>query len=93
MAKLDRLVRVRRVESLEGFIVRIEFEDGTVKERDLSPLLQGAIFDELRQDQTLFRTVAVTHGTLTWANGADIDPDVLYYDLVPASVEAIEPSP
>lgn len=93
MAKLDRLVRVRRVESLEGFIVRIEFEDGTVKERDLSLLLQGAIFDELRQEPALFRAVTVTHGTLTWANGADIDPDVLYYDLTPAPVEAIEPAP
>ena len=93
MAKLDRLVRVRRVEPLEELAVRIEFEDGTVKERDLSPLLQGAIFDELRQEPALFRAVTVTHGTLTWANGADIAPDVLYYDLTPAPVEAIEPAP
>lgn len=93
MARLERLVRVRRVELMEGFTVRIEFEDGTSKERDLSSLIQGAIFDELRQDPALFRTLGVEHGTLTWANGADIDPDVLYYDLAPAPFEAIESAP
>ena len=47
--------------------------------------MYGPIFDELRQDPALFRAMSVAHGTLTWPNGADIDPDVLFYDLVPVA--------
>lgn len=93
MEGLNKLVRVNRVKPIAEFVVYIEFEDGTRKRVDLSPLMKGAIFDELRHDVTLFRGVAVTHGTLTWANGADIDPDVLYYDLAPAPAEEIDPIP
>jgi hypothetical protein len=28
--------------------------------------------------------------TIGWDNGADIDPDVLYYDLTPANASEIE---
>jgi hypothetical protein len=33
----------------------------------------------------------VVEGALTWENGADIDPDVLYYDLKPAWMEVSIP--
>jgi len=88
MDGLGKLVRVLRVEPLQDLIVRVEFEDGTVKQIELSPLMHGPIFDELRYEQALFQDVAVERGTLTWPNGADIDPDVLHYGLVPASAEA-----
>ena len=29
-------------------------------------------------------------GTIAWGNGADIDPDVLYYNLKPAWMEDAE---
>ena len=32
----------------------------------------------------------VQDGTVAWDNGADIDPDVLYYDLKPAWTEEAE---
>ena len=35
----------------------------------------------------MFRSVKVEGGTIAWDNGADIDPDVLYYDLKPAWME------
>jgi hypothetical protein len=37
----------------------------------------------MRNDPTFFRLVCVEGGTIAWPNGADIDPDVLYYDGPP----------
>ena len=86
MEQLKRLIRVRRVEIVEGQTVQVEFEDSIVRLLDLAPLMRGAIFDELLQNPELFNQVTVEHGTIAWPNGADIDPDVLYYGLTPASV-------
>jgi hypothetical protein len=91
MERLGRLVRVRAVEPLEGFKVRLEFEDGTQKEIDLEPYLHGPIFEPIRSDPAVFRSVKVEGGTIAWDIGADIDPDVLYYDLKPAWMEELEP--
>jgi hypothetical protein len=82
------LVRACQVEPLEGFRARVAFEDGTHAELDLAPYLRGPVFDPIRADLHLFRAVKVVGGVLTWDNGADIDPDVLYYGLAPAWLEA-----
>ena len=89
MMNLDRLVRIQAVEVLEGFKVRLEFTDGTHKEIDLEFYLRGPIFEPIRNDPLMFRSVRVDKrmGTIGWANGADIDPDVLYYGLKPAWME------
>ena len=87
MRQLGRLVRVRAVQPLEGFRVRLEFEDSTQKEIDLEPYLHGPVFEPIRQNRSVFRAVKVEEGTITWENGADIDPDVLYYNLRPAWME------
>ncbi len=89
MKRLGRLVRVRDVEPLEGFRVRLEFEDDTQKETDLEPYLHGPIFEPIRNNPALFRSVRVEGGTIAWDNGADIDPDVLYYGLTPAWMEEL----
>ena len=75
---------------MDEFKVRIEFEDGTIKEIDLEPYFRGPIFEPVRKDSVVFRSVTVEGGTLAWDNGADIDPDVLYYDLKPAWMEKPE---
>ena len=90
MERLGPLVRVQAVEPLEGFKVRITFRNGTLKEIDLDPLLHGPIFEPIRNDVAMFRSVKVIGSTIGWDNGADIDPDVLYYDLTPAWMEAEE---
>jgi Protein of unknown function (DUF2442) len=88
MAKLGPLVRVKAIEPLEAFKVRVEFEDGTQKQLDLQPYLRGPIFEPIRNDPVMFRSMKVWDGTITWDNGADIDADVLYYDeLKPAWME------
>ena len=87
---MPRPVRIHTVEPLKGFRVRLEFTDGTTKELDLQRYLHGPIFDAIRTDPQMFRSVKVDPrmGTLAWDNGADIDPDVLYKDLTPAWMEA-----
>jgi len=78
------LVRLRAAEPLEQFRVRLTFENGVQKEIDLEPYLHGPIFEPLRKDPALFRSMKVAGNTIAWDNGADIDPDVLYYGMPPA---------
>lgn len=89
MTNLGKLVRVRQAMIVEGRIVLVEFEDGSVRQIDLTPLMHGPVFDELVENPDMFRQVTVSGGILSWPNGADIDPDVLYYGLTPASVSEI----
>jgi hypothetical protein len=86
---MKKLAQVRAVEVLESFLVRLQFSDGATKEIDLSVHLHGPIFAPLRDDPEFFRSVRVDAelGTIVWPNGADIDPDVLYYGLTPAWME------
>ena len=88
-----KLVRIRAVEHLEGFSVRLEFTDGRQKIVNLDAYVHSPIFQPLRDDPVLFRAVTVDHelGTIMWPNGADLDPDVLYYGLTPAEMEEGEP--
>jgi Protein of unknown function (DUF2442) len=87
--KENDFVRVRSVEVLSGFRVNLGFTDGSKKEIDLEPYLHGPVFEPLRADLNMFRTVKVDPraGTIVWDNGADIDPDVLYLGLKPAWME------
>ncbi|MDZ4718353.1 MAG: DUF2442 domain-containing protein [Roseiflexaceae bacterium] len=83
------MIWIRSVTVLEEFLVRLEFSDGTQNVVNLAPLLHGPIFEPLRADINLFRTVHVDDelGTIAWANGADMDPDVLYGSHIPAWME------
>jgi len=79
------MVRITSVEPLEGFCVRLTFTDGSVKNVDLSPYLNGTVFKPLRENLELFRRVQIDEelGTIVWENGADICPDVLYHGRTP----------
>ena len=90
MEHLGPLVRVRGVEPLEPYKVLLTFGDGTQREVDLAPYLGGPIFDPIRQNPEVFRAIRVVGSTVGWDNGADIDPDVLYYNLTPAGHDAKE---
>ena len=80
MSTRTRTARIRTVEPLVGFVLRLAFDDGTVRELDLEAELWGPVFEPLREDPQLFRQVRVDEelGTIVWPNGADMDPDVLY---------------
>ncbi len=86
------MVRVQSVERREGFEVNIRFTDGSYREVDLAPYLRGPIFEPIRSDPKLFSSMQVEEGTIVWPNGADIDPDVLYYGLMPAWADTSDTS-
>ena len=89
MEKPGSLIRLLAVEPLDEFRVRITFKNGVVKEIDLEPLLRGEIFAPIRNDIAMLRSVKVVDSTIDWDNGADIDPDVLYYDLKPVWMDEL----
>ncbi len=83
------MVRIRGVETLSGFRVRLSLTDGSVREVDLRPYLNGPVFEPVRNDAVFFKSVRVDEelGTIVWPNGADIDPDVLILGRTPAAYE------
>lgn len=84
MTRLGKRIKIQKATPQMGYWMLLEFEDGTTKEVNLEPFLYGPIFEPMRQNRELFQDVHIEGGTIAWANGADIDPDVLYYDLEPA---------
>jgi Protein of unknown function (DUF2442) len=87
---MARLIRIRSVEPLEGFKVCLTLTDDREKVVDLAPYLHGPVFESIRRDQKVFRSVKVDQrmGTIVWPNGADIDPDVLLQGLQPAWMDS-----
>jgi len=83
------MVRIRGVETLDGFRVRLSLTDGSTREVDLRPYLKGPVFEPVRNDPAYFRAVRVDEelGTIVWPNGTDIDPNVLILGRMPTSFE------
>jgi hypothetical protein len=85
--KLGPRMGVRSVKPLPGFRALVSFDDDTQREVDFGPYLQGPVFEPIRNNPAVFRSMTITHGVIVWPTGADIDPDVLYYGLKPAWME------
>lgn len=73
------ILHVKSARHLEGYRLRVEFDDGIVKEVDLEDALEGEVFEPLR-DLGLFTRFTVNPETRTieWPNGADLAPEYLY---------------
>ena len=56
--------------------VSLRYDDGVGAVLDLASLLQGPVFEALKDSQ-FFAKVAIDDETIRWPNGADIDPYVL----------------
>ncbi len=71
--------RITSVEVTGTYGLRIGFDDGSSRQVDLEPILEGELYGPLR-DPELFAKVEVdpeVH-TLVWPNGADFDPAILH---------------
>jgi hypothetical protein len=84
------LVDVVAVVALDGFRLRLTFEDGAEGEFDVGALVGfDGVFAPLR-DPDYFGLVKVNPelGTVAWPNGADLDPKVLHDAVIGAGREA-----
>jgi len=86
MSVKTETIRVTHVEALEGFALRLHFNDSSERTVNLEEELWGPMFEPLKADLALFRQVRVDQelGTIVWPNGADMDPDVLHGTRQPA---------
>lgn len=65
------------VKPLDNYQLELVFENNETRIFDITPYLDTGVFSEL-QEQAMFKTVHVSYDTIEWANGADLDPEVLY---------------
>lgn len=82
------LIKITRVEPLDGRWLRLWFSDGAVKDVDLSELLaRGGVFAPIRDDRAAFEQVRINpeSRTIEWPGEIDLDPEVLYGRRTPAS--------
>ena len=76
---MNDILHVLDVEVIKDFILRLAFDDGTVKIVDVKPLLKGPVFKPLK-DPVFFAKVTIDPiaQTVVWPNGADFAPEALY---------------
>jgi hypothetical protein len=86
------LLRIRRVEPLDGLGVRLTLTDGRTVERDLDLLMVGRVFAGIRRDRVLFAKARVRHGTIRWPGDVDLDPDVVIWGGPPPVNDAVPPA-
>ncbi len=77
---------VRNVKYAGDHKLHLTFEDGSLREVDLSEHLEGEVFEPLK-NVTKFKSVRVNSDldTIVWENGADMSPDFLFEIGVPVA--------
>jgi hypothetical protein len=80
-------LRIREVQPLDGFKLKLTLTDGSVIERDVSSLLVGPVFEKIRSEPALFAQVRAQEGAILWPNGADLCPDMLIWGGPPPEEE------
>ena len=75
---------VTKVKVLRPYVLSVLFADGQRREVDITGLLEGEVFKQLR-DPAYFAMAAVDPvlGTVVWPNGADLAPESLRAGRVP----------
>lgn len=76
------------VKPLPDYKLLLTFDNNEIREFDVSPYLNHGIFSELT-NVTIFNSVHVSFDTIEWKNGADLDPETLYDESIPASTQYI----
>ena len=73
------ILRIREARVCGPHSLRLSFNDGTTKQVNVRPLLDGPIFEPLREPAYFSRmTLDAACGTVVWPNGADFAPEALH---------------
>lgn len=72
---------VIQVEPKPDYKLLLTFENGEQRLFDVSPYLETGKFQELK-DVSLFNSVKIVFDSIEWANGLDLDPELLYRESV-----------
>lgn len=80
------MLEVTSAEYVEGYKIRVRFNDGAAGIVDLADAFWGPVFEPLK-DLGAFRRFGVSEvfHTLCWENGADIAPEYLYEKMIEQS--------
>ncbi|MBW3543018.1 MAG: DUF2442 domain-containing protein [Planctomycetes bacterium] len=72
------ILRITRADVAGPHSLHLAFNNGTEKRVNVEPLLEGPVFEPLK-DPTYFSRVALDSvcGTVVWPNGADFAPEAL----------------
>ena len=71
--------RIVSAEVTGAYRLRVRFDDGTSREIDLEPILEGELYGPLRDPETFAKVkIDPEVRTLVWPNGADFDPAILH---------------
>ncbi|MCY4222339.1 MAG: DUF2442 domain-containing protein [Thiotrichales bacterium] len=73
-------LHVTNAKPLDGYRVKVWFDDGRDGIADLAEALDGPMFGPLK-DPAVFRKFLVDEElqTIVWPNGADLAPEYIYY--------------
>ncbi|MDR0831037.1 MAG: DUF2442 domain-containing protein [Prevotellaceae bacterium] len=71
--------RIKDVVSAQDYTLHLWFKNGEEGIFDMKPYLNYNMFKPLR-DVDVFNTVQPSHGTIQWANDADLCPDTVYME-------------
>ncbi len=71
--------RAKKVKTLSGFQIEVEFTNGEKRQFDVTPLLNFPVYQPLKV-LTYFEQAFVSQGIVQWPNEEDISPDLLYID-------------
>ena len=68
---------VNALEFRGGYVLRLWFEDGSVKDFDCTELLDERVYSPLRS-MSFFRQAQALYGSVRWNEDIDIAPEYLY---------------
>jgi len=77
------MLEVTCAEYVDGYRVRLEFNNGEAGVVDLSDSLWGPVFEPLKSIEAFKRfTLSPVLHTISWDNGADLAPEYLYAKMI-----------
>lgn len=78
--------RISAVSARDDFVLLLTFNNGEIRNFEMTPYLGYPAFEPLRQ-ASFFKQARASHGTVAWPQNIDFDPDTLYLESQLTKVE------